>query len=86
MRDTIETQLVTKYMAPETRRSGSLVITLSKDRRWEHPDTGASIGFTELLALLHEEAASIEKKLGGALRINVYGLDLRPHLSTERNC
>lgn len=83
LRDTLETQLVTKYMAPETRRSGCLMVTLSKDRHWDHPDTGSSIGFTELVALLREEAASIVQKLGGSLHLHVYALDLRPHLPTE---
>lgn len=83
LRDTLQAQLVTKYMAPETRRSGCLMFTLSKDRHWDHPDTGSSIGFTELVALLREEAASIVQKLGGSLRLHVCALDLRPRLPTE---
>ena len=83
LRDTLKTQLVTKYLAPETRRSGCLMITLSKDRHWDHPDTGSSIGFTELVDLLREEAASIVQKLGGTLHLHVCALDLRPRLPTE---
>ncbi len=83
LRDTLEAQLVTKYMAPETRRSGCLIITLSEDRSWDHPDTGSRIGFTELVDLLREEAASIVQKLGGTLHLHVCALDLRPRLLTE---
>jgi hypothetical protein len=83
LRDTLHTQLVTKYMAPEIRRSGCLILTLSKDRHWDHPDTGSKIGFTELVDLLREEAASIEQKLGGSLHLHVHPLDLRPRLATE---
>ena len=83
LRDTLATQLVTKYMGPETRRSGCLMLTLSKDRHWDDPDTGSRIGFTELVALLRKEAASIVQKLGGALRLHVCALDLRPRLLTE---
>lgn len=83
LRDTLETQLVTKYMAPETRRSGCLMITLSRDRQWDHPDSGNSIGFKELVALLQEEAARIVQKLGGTLRLHVCALDLRPRLPIE---
>jgi hypothetical protein len=83
LRDTLMTQLVTKYMAPETRRSGCLMITLSKDRSWDHPDTGSKISFKELVDLLREEAASIVQKLGGTLYLYVCALDLRPRLPTE---
>ena len=45
LRDTLKNQLVTKYMAAETSRSGCLVITLSKERHWDHPDNGSRIFF-----------------------------------------
>ncbi|GAA5130832.1 hypothetical protein JIN84_05235 [Luteolibacter yonseiensis] len=83
LRDTLETQLVEKYMAPETRRSGCLMFTLSKNRYWDHPDTGSRIGFTELADLLREEANRIVEKLGAAIRLHVCALDLRPRLPTE---
>ena len=52
LRDTIQEQLVTKYMAAETSRSGCLLITLANDRKWEHPDNGSRIGPPELVSLL----------------------------------
>jgi hypothetical protein len=83
LRGTLQAQLVTKYMTPETRRSGCLMVTLSKERHWDHPDNGCRIGFAELVALLREEASSIEQKLGGSLHLYVCALDLRPRLPTE---
>ena len=83
LRDTLKDQLVTKYMAAETSRSGCLLITLAKGRQWDHPDTGSRIGFDELMSLLRDEAASIVASLGGTLRLHVHALDLRPRLPTE---
>lgn len=85
LRDTLQEQLVTKYMAAEASRSGCLMITLAKARKWEHPDNGDRIEFPELVALLVEEATSIVEKLGGALRLHVHALDLRARLPTEAN-
>jgi len=83
MRDALNDQLVKKYMTAETSRSGCLMVTLAKHRRWDHPDSGAQIGFEELVALLRQEAARIVENLGGALRLHVHALDLRPRLPTE---
>ena len=83
LRDAIKIQLVNKYMAPKTRRSGCLMITLAKDRRWQHPDNGSLMGFSELVTFLREEAASIVEDLGDALQLHVHALDLRPRLPTE---
>lgn len=84
LRATIKDQLVTKYMAPASRKSGCLLITLSQDREWEHPDTGRRINFEQLIEMLREEAAKIELEMGGSVRLTVVGLDLRPRLKTER--
>tara|TARA_B110001469_G_scaffold42109_1_gene41664 strand:+ start:501 stop:4835 length:4335 start_codon:yes stop_codon:yes gene_type:complete len=83
LRDTLEAQLVKKYMATETRRSGCLMITISKNRHWNHPDTGSKIDFKELVTLLREEADNIMQKLGSSLRLHICALDLRPRLPTE---
>lgn len=65
-------------------RSGALVVTLSKNRKWDHPDGGPRIGVDELFFLLREEAKRIEQASAGALSIEVHFLDLRPRLRTER--
>jgi hypothetical protein len=78
-------QLVTKYMAPEYRRSGCFLITLAKDRRWRHPTTNATLEFEELIKFLSEEAAEIVQSMGHQMSLTVRGLDLRPRLRTERS-
>ena len=85
LRDTIENQLVKKYMAAEHRRAGALLVTLAKDRKWKHPDEkDRQIDIGELLSLLQGEAERIENASQGALLIAVHFLDLRPRLKTER--
>jgi len=83
LRDTLQDQLVTKYMAAEASRSGCLMITLGRDRQWDHPDGGARIGFDELIELIRDEADRIVASLGGTLRLHVHALDLRKRLPTE---
>ena len=76
--DTIENQLVRKYMAAENCRAGALVVTLAKDREWEHPDKARKIDVVELISLLSKEAKRIEEESAGKLAIAVHFLDLRP--------
>ena len=84
LRDTIENQLVKKYMAAEHSRAGALMVTLAKDRKWDHPDVGPRIDVEELFLILREEAERIEQASAGTLSITVHFLDLRPRLRTER--
>jgi len=84
LRDTIYQQLVRKYMAAENSRSGCLLITLAKDRWWEHPDSGQRIGLPELECLLCEEAKRVEDAMGGSIAIALHILDLRPRLPKEK--
>lgn len=81
--DTIEQQLVKKYLAPETRKAGVLVFTLAKDRNWDHPETKQKIGVEELIALLQAEAERVQEALAGEVLVGVHFLDLRPRLPTE---
>lgn len=83
LRDTLQDQLVTKYMAAETSRSGCLLITLAKDRGWDHPEDDSRIGWEDLLSLLRETARRIEESMGGTLRLRVHAIDLRRRLPTE---
>ena len=84
LRDTIENQLVKKYMAAEHSRAGALMVTLAKNRKWDHPDEGRRINVDELFSLLRKEAERIEDALGGAVSVAVHFLDLRPRLPVER--
>ena len=81
--DTIFHQLVTKYMAAETSRSGCLLVALAKDRTWHHPDSEEQIDLSGLMSFLRDEAKRVEEKMGGAARLSVHLLDLRPRLPRE---
>jgi hypothetical protein len=83
--DTIQDQLLTKYMAADECRVGCLLVTIARDREWDHPKTGKRIGFEELMAVLNEEAKRISKELGGTAKLMAKGIDLRPRLGTERH-
>lgn len=85
LRNTIENQLVKKYMAAENSRSGALLITLAKDRKWNHPDEGRRINVEELFSLLRSEAERVQKASGGGIAISVHFLDLRPRLPLEND-
>ena len=84
LRDTIHNQLVNKYLAAENRRSGCLLVTLAKDRKWEHPDDGTLIGPEELKSILRQEAKRVEGEMGGMVALSVHLLDLRPRLTIEK--
>ena len=85
LRDTIEKQLVKKYMTSPHRRAGALLVTLAKDRKWQHPDEDRKIDVVELISLLRKEAERIEGASGGTFMIAVHFLDLRPQLSPEKS-
>lgn len=80
--DTIENQLVKKYMAAEHCKAGALLVTLAKDRKWEHPVEKHMMKVDELLSLLIEEARRVQEALGGTY-IYVHLLDLRARLPVE---
>ncbi|MFT5906454.1 MAG: hypothetical protein ACI9E1_002064, partial [Cryomorphaceae bacterium] len=80
--ETIEDQLVTKYMASETSRSGCLLITVAKQREWDNPNGGSRIDFSELVELLRIEAARVVEKHGRAFQLHVHAFDLNSRLPT----
>ncbi|WP_322516448.1 hypothetical protein SR870_02370 [Rhodopseudomonas palustris] len=82
--DTLRNQLLMKYMAADDCRAGCLVVTISTDRKWEHPKTGTALTFEELMMVLSEEASRISQELGGAAKLMAKGIDLRPRLTTEQ--
>jgi len=83
--NTIHDQLLTKYMAADDCRAGCLLVTIAKNREWEHPKTRQRFGFDEFVAILNAEAERLSKELGGSVKLMARGLDLRPRLATERN-
>ena len=76
--ESISKQLVEKYLAPAERRSGCLLIVLTKNRSWRCPENKSTLDFDQLIGLLEKEANSIVEEIGNDLRIHVHGLDLRP--------
>ncbi|WP_321845898.1 NACHT domain-containing protein [Paraburkholderia bannensis] len=84
LRDTIYNQLVRKYMAAENSRSGCLLITLAKHRKWEHPEDGRRIDVDELMSLLQSEATRVQEVMGNSVAISVHLLDLRRRLLAEK--
>lgn len=84
MRSTLRDQLLTKYMAADSCKTGCLVVTVASSRRqWQHPDTHVMMNLEQLRTLLEEEASQIMEEVGHQVRILVKILDLRPRLETE---
>lgn len=79
--DTLRKQLLSKYMAADDCRAGCLLVTIAKDREWEHPITGKNIDFPALICVLNYEADTISRELGGTAMLVVKGLNLRPRLA-----
>jgi hypothetical protein len=82
LREALHTQLVGKYMAPEHRRVGCLLISVATDRFWKDPETGCRIEFEEVIARLDTEAKALTANLGYGAFLTVRGLDLRPRKTT----
>jgi hypothetical protein len=84
LRDTIEDQLVTKYMAASNARTGCLLVTVADPKkRWQHPDTGMLIDGHQLQKMLSEAAQLAQQRLGGDARVLARVLDLTPRLRKE---
>lgn len=81
--DTLRGQLLNKYLAPSNRRAGCLLVTISRDREWDHPVSGERLDKAGLIRLLNQECQDIEAELGGDVSIFASVLDLRPRLKTE---
>ena len=83
--DSIDEQLVKKYMAHRDARTGCLLVTVADPARyWLHPDTGERIDRFGLQTLLEARAAAAQQQLGGEARVLARVLDLVPRLSTEQ--
>lgn len=84
LRDALNDQLVLKYMAARHTQAGCLLVTVSNpDRRWQHPETKASMDQHQLQVFLDEAAQAAQKQLGGEARVLARVLDLTPRLKKE---
>jgi hypothetical protein len=84
LRDTLNEQIVKKYLAPRNRRVGCLLVTVNSGKHWDHPDTGASLDINGLRRMLEEQTRQVIEESGWSLKIAVKVLDLRPRLPTEK--
>lgn len=84
LRDTIGSQFVKKYMAQEACRAGCLMITLSKSRTWQHPDTGINLDALGLREMLQNEADRIIKDMAFEICLIVKVFDFQPRLLPEK--
>ncbi|PRD67879.1 hypothetical protein C6P61_13835 [Malikia spinosa] len=83
--DTIEEQLVRKYMAHRDARTGCLLVSVADPARyWLHPDTGERIDRFGLQTLLQAKADVAQRQLGGEARVLARVLHLVQRLSTEK--
>lgn len=83
--DTIEAQLVKKYMAHRDARTGCLLVSVADPGKyWLHPETNERIDRFGLQTLLQAKADEAQRRLGGDARVLARVLDLVPRLSTEK--
>lgn len=83
--DTIDDQLVKKYMAHRDARTGCLLVSVADPGKfWLHPDTNQRIDRFGLQTLLQAKAEEAQRRLGGDARVLARVLDLVPRLSTEK--
>lgn len=84
LRDTIQLQLIDKYMAHTLARTGCLLVTVADiKRRWRHPDTKVLLNKDQLQEYLDAAAYEAQLRLGGESRVIARVLDLTPRLLTE---
>lgn len=71
-------QLMEKYLVPEQRRVGALVISWRGSKTWTDPGTGEKVGFAEVIRRLNDQAQDLAATLGPDAFLTVRGLDLSP--------
>jgi len=71
-------QLVAKYMAPEDRRVGALVISWAGKKVWRDPLSRKQVKFDELISRLNAYAQELVEGLGDDAFLTVRGLKLAP--------
>lgn len=80
LKETIEKQLVEKYLRPVNRRVGTLVIAVTDEKTWKDPETGKVLDSGELEVWLREEANRVQEGFPGKIFLSVHVWDCRPHL------
>ena len=77
--DALADQLAERYLQPEARRHGVLVITNHRDAKfWRDPARKKRLRFVEAIARLAAQAVTITRNSSGAIALAVRGLDASP--------
>ena len=71
----IEHQLVRRYLLPENRRSGLLVVSRHNKKFWRHPSDGRRMSFLDLICELKKHAKKVQDDHPNTIRIDVVGID-----------
>ncbi|QYJ00664.1 hypothetical protein KUV46_15220 [Thalassovita mediterranea] len=71
----IDQQLVGRYLLPENRRSGLLVVSRHKKKFWRHPCDGRRMNFSDLICELKEYAKTVQSGHASTISIDVVGID-----------
>jgi hypothetical protein len=71
-------QVVGRYMAPENRRVGALVISWAGQKTWQEPGTRKKVKFDDLIKRLDAYAQELVQGLGDDAFLTVRGLNLAP--------
>ena len=71
-------QVVGRYMAPENRRVGALVISWAGRKTWQEPGTRRKVKFDDLIKRLDAYAQELVQGLGDDAFLTVRGLNLAP--------
>ncbi|WP_157476627.1 hypothetical protein [Lysobacter sp. Root690] len=85
LRKALHDQLVAKYMAPENRRVGALVISWRGKKIWKAPENGAPIAFQDVMKRLNADAQELIATLGSDAFVTVRGLYLGPVVFDEKS-
>ena len=73
----LRAQLVGQYLRHSNCKAGCLLLTYRGTKHyWVHPDTRKHLGFSEIVEILKDQAAALEKESVHDVRIAVFGLDL----------
>jgi hypothetical protein len=68
-------QLARKYLKPETRRHGVLVVSYHRQRTWREPETREILKFQNVIERLKTLAQGVVRNDFGHVEVRVFGID-----------
>lgn len=75
LENALQKQLAERYLKPETRRHGILIVSWHGNRTWRDPDTKKKLDFYALIKRLQSLAESINRNKFGSVIVRVWGID-----------